>query len=102
MSYLDYDRFSYLLRSNELENHTIGEIMHRNEETRVRHMYRTIEALIASPQDVKVLGAAPKSAVLVLTTVRRDKEGRLLDISLNRLRGDKAKLSFKTEIMEES
>ena len=99
ISYINYDFFASLMTSNELETHSMGEIMGRDEKTRIRTMVRTVEALLSSKTDMQILGVKAKTAIQLLTTVRKNKDDVLLDITLDYVRGDLGKLIFKTEMM---
>lgn len=95
ITYLNYDYFHDLIDTDIVEKYTMGEIMNRSEATKVKRLDRTLEVLPASSEDVRYLNVKARSPIQLLTTVRYNASGEVMDISYAYYRGDRSRLHFE-------
>ena len=97
ISYLPYDRFQYLLDEGT-DLSSLHDLLDADPDTRVCRMVRSIEAVPAADEDIRVMDAAEGSAIQKLTTIRYDREDRVLDISYAYFRGDKNRIRLEIQL----
>lgn len=97
-SYFPYDKCSFLM-DVDFSKTAIHEALNTREETHIRRVSRTIEAIAAGSEDVTVLDMEPGSPVQLITNIRYNSRNEPIDCSFAYYRGDQNK--FCLEIVEE-
>lgn len=86
-TYLLYDKCSFLF-SHNLEKESLYQNLKQTDKTRIHHVRRTIEAVEASTNDVKLLDIRRGRPIQKFETTGYNKYGDPVEFSIARYRGD--------------
>ena len=96
-SYLPLDKCAFLLNIDFTKN-SIPDVLKTNEDTRIHRITRTIEAIAAGPEDIRILDMEPGSPVQLITTIDYNSRNQAVCYTRSYYRGDQNK--FFIEIAE--
>lgn len=97
-TYLPYDLCSFTLE-HDFSSESLYQVLSEREDTRVTHIIRTCEAKLANADDVTVLNMKRGRPIHYFISMGCNREGRLIEYSIARYRGDQSK--FRVELFKE-
>jgi len=97
VSYLPFDKCEFILNADFTKS-SLPDVLKTNENTRIHRITRTIEAIAAGPDDMKILDMEPGSPVLHITTIDYNHKNENVSYTRSFYRGDQN--NFFIEIIE--
>ena len=94
-SYFVYDLFHPLIE-HDLENQSIYEVLYRETDIRLEDAKQTIEAVLATPADAKLLDIDPGAPLLLIKRIIKTKDGRFFQYSKDLYRSDRLNFIIRT------
>ena len=99
--YLPYSQFAFMAEAQLPDHISLPDIFSAKSSTRVVRILRRFEAVTAGDEDVTILGAAPSSPILKMTTTLYGAGDSLLGIAYSFCQGGAGLLSVETVFSED-
>ena len=96
-SYLPFDKCEFLLNMDFTKN-SLPDMLKTNENTKIHRITRTIEAIAAGPEDIKLLDMESGSPIQLITTIDYNYKDQVVCYTRSYYRGDQNK--FFIEVIQ--
>ena len=96
-TYLPYKICGFILE-RDMVHESLYKVLSEKEQTRIVKAKRTIEAVLASEEDAKLLGIQKGEALQVVRTMASNNEDEIMEYTVAKYRGDRNLFAVETQV----